>query len=713
MNDFSLSCIFKKNDYLPMLIFFYVFLVIGKILLALSFTTPWIFADEAVYADIAKNIVLNFNFLCDLQYCQTYPPGYSFLLSFAYLFADNNIYHAMLFINAIANSLILFPAYYICKKFCDNKFAFLIAILIAIAPSNVLYTFALMSENLFIPLFLFSTYFIINTFTTDSKAAQLLAGFSIAYLFITRSTGIAMIVSFCVAFVYYIWINKELINSIKRKSISLISLFGTLLLYIYLKTAFTQGARTLGTVTGYSVNSYVQTLMDAVTNFKSFILFTKLFIHEIDYLIVATFFIFSVFAIFTILHKDYIKNKEAFNIFILYTAVSAFILLVITVTHMHSAFSNGNQYYSIFGRYIDPILPIIYIVGGIGLSMYNNYECNRKSIYELSAIILLLLSIVAVSFPTSYYKFPNMLTVFYIVKYSIPIASIILTVSIFFLMYHIKKSVYILVLFICFTSSIAIVPTYQHELNTCLNIENRNQIGRWLQENDNYNSTTLMDIEDFKNPWGPQMWFLTKFWMNGNLIRARDITNISKNVDYIISSKLLPYQPIISNQKYTLYDPHLSPKPNVDEVYTKLKNDSYVIDIGNNDTQYINNFWNSENNKIRWTKNISKIKITYPKDAGNMRLIIATGGHRPPDSPANVKLYINDNYVANFSKESGVTEFIFNISQHFLNTEYQILTIETNTWNPSDYGSKDGRDLGIQIDRIKVENWVISNDTNQ
>ena len=137
MNDFSLLSKFKKNDYLPMLIYFYVFLVIGKILLALSFKTPWLIADEVVYADIAKNIVLNFNFICNLQYCQTYPPGYSFLLSFSYLFADNNIYHAMLFINAIANSLILFPAYYICKKFMDEKIAFLIAILIAIAPSNV------------------------------------------------------------------------------------------------------------------------------------------------------------------------------------------------------------------------------------------------------------------------------------------------------------------------------------------------------------------------------------------------------------------------------------------------------------------------------------------------------------------------------------------------------------------------------------------------
>lgn len=705
MNDFSLLIKLKKvkkDNYLSMLIYFYLFLVIGKTFLTLSFKTPWIFHDEAVYADIAKNIVSNNDFIHTLQYCygQVYPPGYSFLLSFSYLFADNNIYHAMLFINAIANSLILFPAYYICKKFMDDKFAFIIAILISIAPSNVLYTFVLMSENLFMPLFLFSTYFVINTFTTDSKAAQLLAGFSVAYLFITRSIGIAMIVSFCVVFVYYIWINKELINSIRQKSISLISLFGPLLLWTYLKTSFTQDAQTLDTFTGYSVSSYVQTLISVITNSNSFILFIKLFIHEIGYLIVATFFVFAIFSIFAISHKENIKNKEVFKIFLLYTGISAFILLVITVTHMHGIYSNGNQYYSIFGRYLDPILPIIYIVGGIGLSIYNNIEYNRQLNFKLSAIIILLFAIVVVSFPTSYYKFGNMFTIYYIVKCSIPIASIILTVTFFFLIYHVKKSAYILFLFIFFTSLIAIVPTYQLELESSSNTEDKNQIGRWLQENSNDNSTTLMDREDINNY--PQMWFLTKFWMNGNLI-GRDITNISGDVDYIISSKFLPYEPILSSQEYTLYDPYLS--PNIDDVYTKLKNDSYKIDLGNNDASYVNNFWDSENDKIRWTKNISKIKILYPKDAGEMRLIVAAGGNRPPDSPASVKLYLNDKYIANFSKESGYTEFMLNISQDYLNSEYQILTIETNTWNPSDYGFKDGRDLGIQVDWIKIENY--------
>lgn len=703
MNNFNLSGKLKEDGILAWLIYFYLFLVIGKTLLTLSFKTPWILADEVVYADIAKNIVLNSNFTSTLQYCQTYPPGYSFLLSFSYLFADDNIYHAMLFINALINSLILFPAYYICKKFIDNKFALIIAILIAIAPSNVLYTFALISENLFIPLFLFSTYFVINTFTTDSKAAQLLAGFSVTYLFITRSTGIAMIVSFCVVFVYYIWINKELMNTIRRKSISLVSLFGSLLIWVFLKSAFTQEVQSLDEITGYSVNPYAQTLLGAVTNFESFILFIKLTIHEIDYLIVASFFIFSVFAIFAILHKDYIKNKEVFNIFTLYTGVSAFILLIITVTHMYGAFSNGNQYYSIFGRYIDPILPIIYIIGGIGISIYNNCGCNRKSTYKLSAIIILLFTIVAFSFPTSYYKFPNMLSIFYIEKYSIPITSIILTVSVIFLVYNIKKSVHILLLFVVFASLIAIVPTYQYELEVSSSTEDGNQIGRWLQENDDYYSTTSMDHEDFNTSSGKQMWFLTTFWMNGNLVKAWDLTNISSDVDYIISSKLLPYEPIVSSQKYILYNPDLS--PNIDDVYTKLKNDSYKIDIGNNDASYVNNFWYSENDEIRWTKNISKIKILYPKDAGKFRLIIAAGGDRPLDSPAKVKLYINDKYVSNFSKESEYAEFMLNISQGYLNSEYQILTIETNTWNPSDYGFNDKRDLGIQVDWIKIENY--------
>lgn len=704
----------KKDVYTKWLILSFLLLVLIKSLLTLQFQTPWIFADETVYADIAKNIWFDHIFISTLQapmIFQTYPPGYSLILSISYLLNDkDSIYHVMLFINVIITSLIIFPSYFISKKFIHDKFAFLLAILIAISPSNTLYNFELMSENLFLPIFLFSAYFVMEALTADNKIMQLVAGFCVALLYLTKNTGAAMIVSFFIVFIYYIYQNKEILGSLKRKSILLISFFGTLLIWMQLKIFSIKNAQNVGTP-GYPLSEYIQSLFDAFSNWDSFSSFIIHFIHEIDYIIVATFFIFFSFAVFALYNHKQIKNKEKFYIFFLYSLVSTLVLLGITVTHMFGIASNiiypdllidQQQYYSIFGRYIDPFLPIVFILGGIGIEIYNNIK-NKYNSIRLGSIFFLAFILAAISFPDSNYKFPNMLSLFYIqyIKEIIPILVFFMIFIAIFLIYMWKRNILTVFIFGLLISLIAIVPTYQQELTISSNTESQNQIGRWLQQNDRSKSITFMDGEDFSDAQGPFMWFLTKFWMNGELMVSNDTMNLSKNADFIISSKLLPYESITSSPKYKLYDVHSS--PNFSNVYAQLANDNYIIDIGLNDTDTVSNFWDSENNRLRWSKNNSEIKILYPEEAGTMRLIINVLGNRPPDNPATLKLHMNKYLIGNFTKKSGEINCSFEIQKIILNPAYQILTIETNTWNPGDYGSEDIRDLGIQVDLIKVE----------
>ena len=325
-----------KEKYLKWLIYFFLLITILKIVFTLPFQTPWILADEAVYADIAKNIWFNHDFLSDINNPLIYPPGYPLILSISYFFADKNmVYHVMLAINAIISSLIIFPSYFISKNFVNNKFAFIIAVLISIAPSNILYTFVLMSENLFVLLFLLSIYFLIEALTTENKIMQFLAGFSIAYLYLTKSTGIAMIIAFCLTFSYYILIHKNFINTIKNKFILVMSLTSTLVAWLFLKKSLYGDTQAMNSVSGYPINDYFNSIIAVFKTMDSFLSFIELLIHEINYIIVASFLIFTVFAVFAVYNYKNIRNKDKFNVFIIYTLITTIILIVITVTHMY------------------------------------------------------------------------------------------------------------------------------------------------------------------------------------------------------------------------------------------------------------------------------------------------------------------------------------------------------------------------------------------
>ena len=132
-----------------LLVIFIIILLI-KSYVSLKFVSPWIYRDEMIYAEMAENI-LNSSY-------SNLPPLYPFILSPAYaFFADKSIiYHIMLLINCIINTSVLFPSYFIMRKYCNESYSLASSVAIALLPSIIAYNFSLMCENLFVPLFLFS-----------------------------------------------------------------------------------------------------------------------------------------------------------------------------------------------------------------------------------------------------------------------------------------------------------------------------------------------------------------------------------------------------------------------------------------------------------------------------------------------------------------------------------------------------------------------------
>lgn len=703
-------------------------LVAIKTILTIHIQTPWIFADEVVYDNIAQNI-LDGTFLSDLQYCQTYPPGYSTFLSIAYLFPGDKtvIYHIMLIINTILTSSIIFPSYFILKKYISHNQALLGSVLISVLPAVTLYNFALMSENLFIPLTMFSIWFLHEAFETNTFRWRFLAGVSIFYLYFTRETGLVFCIALLVALAFFI-LNTERgarLKAMKEKAVLACSFTIPFLVWMIYKKFFAVQPSL------YNTDSYINTLSGSFLDIELFETFSTLMLHEIEFLALSayvTIFVISlIFIIGCVLKPNFLGFKDHIEHFcsgriltlqsiIIYCLTFGAVLLVITVTHMEKAYLAGNQEYAIFGRYIDPIVPVIFQFGVLGIGFLyprcKGFKWKSEIIGFLGGLIILLF---ACTLPHTYYKFPNMLSIYYIlplqnyVSYSLILIlfMIIFVVIPYCLLknYHRRHFSTILVVFFIFLSVILSIPTYDHQYDIMENTENENQIGRYLQGHSFPETKILMDRENFNQYWGPQMWFLTKFWTQGELIHRSTADDPSgvfteesiNEVDYIISKKLLPYPCVnASRGGYKLYIPHSAEQPTQFSM-------PYVLDIGHNDSCIIRGFHSAENGKIRWTTDFAEVKIEYPKEKGSFMLQIKTGGHRPEDNPANITISINGHTIDTIEKTDRTKICSVVIPEYYLENYYQIIGIKTNTWKPSDYGSADKRDLGIQVDWVEID----------
>jgi hypothetical protein len=575
-----------------------------------------------------------------------------------------------------------------------------------------------MSENLFIPLFVFSGWFLLKSYSNGGKPWDLLAGLSIFYLYLTRSMGIAMIVGLLISFLFYTLVSskKQNISEIlKDKYLLIVSFLAPAILWSYYKSVFAQE------ISRYNTDRYFATLLGCFNDIDSFKIFLSLFLHELEFLILTSYFLIFFMACVIILkiYKEFksclirdwnIRNcsEIASNLPLIslafYIVVSSIILIVVTVVHMYIALIlHGNQQYFIFGRYIDPIVPFILLLGIIGFNLIYNgeYKINQSDITKVVLLYAIVIVIFALTFPYEYYKFPNMFSIFYIqyLKTIISINIFILVFSLisFILGYFIiskKKYGNYLFVFLIITSLLASSYPAQLIQTHSINADRFSPIGKYLNEHSEDGTVVLMDRWDL---W-PLMWFSTIFWINGYPTHYPIDDNISDmkldNVKYIISSKLLPYQPTICSTGYKLYE--------IDKTRNEQEREiPFIIDIGLNDDCIIENFHRAENQKIRWTKDSSKILIPYNSNLGPMKLDIKTGGHRPGDNPAKIEWYINDNKIREDIKSSGVHFYSLFVPSKWLNEDYQILTIISNTWKPSDYGSSDTRDLGIQIDSVE------------
>jgi hypothetical protein len=688
----------REKEYLFLLAAFLIIVFI-KVILSLWLPTPFVFGDEWLYADYAKDILSNPMCLLVPDRYQIYPPGYPLILSPSFFFYPNMglVYRGMFIINALVSSSVLFIAYLILKRYVDNALAVLGAILIAVLPINTLYTFIIFSENLFIPLFLLSAYLILKSFETDNKFLHAVTGFVIFYLLFTRTFGIAAYISFLVVLGYCLLIEEKRIDFIKNKLyLWSIPIAGLSIYYLAKEIRSTS-------LQGYDTGRYISNLLDSFTNIENFTLFLKLIIHEIDYLLLASYFVFFLLAIVAIFY--WCKLDKTLRILWIYAFVFGGISILITVLHMLNHVSNPSDpaymQYFIWGRYMDPVLPLIFICGIISGAMFIRTNGQFKK-FAVACVFAYVLFVVTYPYD-AVYKVVNVLSIYYtkmlINEYVIAFI-VFIGVFTFFITYLLwKKNLRYVMIFLILFSIIISIPAFNWIDIVGNNREKENGIGRWLTTYGNEGDTILMDADFFTNPYTIKH-CLIKFWGMPMQIRyGSNFTNVSPNMDFIITDELLPYQIITgSDTGLKLYKPEIA----------RLETMPYTLNIGSNDLGHIKNFHKtqpSRNTTLRWTKNVSYVKIPISVGEVPLLLQLRMNGWRPINVPPSVSLVVNGHLLSKFSVERTWKTYTFTIPEEFLTAEPLVIEIHSETFVPSMcMNSSDSREIGVMIDWIKVGN---------
>jgi len=197
-----------------------------------SFQGP-VISDELIYKTNAQSL-LNLSFGNP-----HFPPLYSLFLSVGFAFGDN-FYQGMKLINAILATSTIIPAWLYMKKHVSWNINALVCLLICLMPFGYTYSKLLMSENLFLPLFLISMFSFFNFIEYKTMKWACLSGITLALCLLTRYFSIVLLPIYTIVY-FYAKTKEELLSKNNLETTALLIfmfLFVSSLYYIQSYTHF-------------------------------------------------------------------------------------------------------------------------------------------------------------------------------------------------------------------------------------------------------------------------------------------------------------------------------------------------------------------------------------------------------------------------------------------------------------------------------------------
>ena len=568
------------------LILTYVIIVLIKILFAYFINSPTGFWDEYIYSKLARSFYYNYNFNVEQNPSPFYPPLYPIVLSIAYIFTNmKSVYFFMKIINALISTSVIIPAYLLTKEFLEEKQIIPITILITLLPINFSFSYYLISENLFYPLFLFSIYFMYNSLKENSLKNNILVGIFIGLTFLAKNLGLILILIYFASHILNRIILKEKLN-IKNLLIGL--LFITILISPWLIRNYINFGPTVSGILEETVKDNIESALSSEKHkgYYLFALFNWIIIHITALAISSGMFFF--FSSFFAIRNNNDNNFKKFLI-LSFTSIITFILILAN-NSLGPQPTNLPKIFSYFTgrpvlRYIDVLIPIIIIIGAIGLKKY--YEQPNKKM--LKKLILLSLPFFIISSQltlTPLFPINNLsLTHLGIIKTAInfiikvPLESefnpivysimlIIFTTLPFLVFFTNKLDLKKIISIVLVLNIVVLILNFGIDIYKTEVWKNNEQLnlGLWFNENGIKNFNVLFDIRNEGNhltdkkalfkelkekQYKAQHLALIGFWMNDNLF----FNNINKteDIDYIISTYKLNFPIVKKTENINVY----------------------------------------------------------------------------------------------------------------------------------------------------------------
>jgi hypothetical protein len=282
-------------------------------------------------------------------------------------------------INSLISSLVIIPAFLLSKEFLSEKKSLIIALLISILPSNFSFTPYIMSENLFYPLFLFTIYLIYKSFLEKKYTYSILVGIFLGLSYLTRTIAVGLIGAFVLSFLILFIIKK-----IDRKLFFKKFIISILFFFIVISPWMMRNFYLYGFHLKLFLGPYVPSALNLITNFKLMNYLIKFFVY-ISYIILASLIIFPLKSI------NFINKKNV--IFSVLFITSLVIFLVIAANHGTAKFFFEWFTGKFLGRYVDFLLPLVFIVGFVGAKKIKKVNKSTVFIFPFFLIVGSLLTL--------------------------------------------------------------------------------------------------------------------------------------------------------------------------------------------------------------------------------------------------------------------------------------------------------------------------------
>ena len=162
--------------------------------LTLLIPAPWIFSDELKYSELAKSFAASGHFAVRDVPGLGLGPLYPLLISPAYALFDNlpHAWTAIRLINSTLMSLSAIPAYLLARRLVSRGWALTAAALVLLIPS-LGYAGVVMTENLFLPIFLTTMLAIVAAFERPTVGRQVIAVALVGLGLLTRPQAVALV----------------------------------------------------------------------------------------------------------------------------------------------------------------------------------------------------------------------------------------------------------------------------------------------------------------------------------------------------------------------------------------------------------------------------------------------------------------------------------------------------------------------------------------